>query len=75
MNTDERRQAELLILASQVDDLMAAQAITQAQLARKMDAPRATVCLMLQGRDARLSTYLRVLEVLDAEIVIRRRVA
>jgi len=68
-------QARILILAAQVDDLMAAQAITQAQLARLMDTNRATVCLLLQGRDARLSTYLRALDALDAEIVIRRRCA
>lgn len=68
-------QAHILILAAKVDDLMAQQALTQAQLAKRMQTDRATVCRLLQGSDARLSTYLKALEVLNAEIIIRKRCA
>lgn len=68
-------QVHILILAAQVDDLMAQQALTQAQLAKRMQTDRATVCRLLQGSDARLSTYLKALEVLNAEIIIRKRCA
>jgi len=67
--------AYLLILAAKVDELMATHALNQAQLAKRMHTDRATVCRLLQGQDARLSTYLKAITALDAEIIIRKRCA
>lgn len=65
----------LLILAARIDELMAERAMNQAMLARLMQTNRATVCRLLQGYDSKMSTYLRALEVLQADVVVRSRPA
>jgi DNA-binding Xre family transcriptional regulator len=68
MTDDLRRQANLLVIASKIDLLMAERVITQAELARRMETDRATVCRVLQGKDMTLSTLCRFLDALDCEI-------
>jgi len=75
MNHDQRTQAELIILAGKLDELMAERVVSQAKLARLMQTNRATVCRLLQGSDAKMSTYLRAFEVLGVDMVILPRVA
>lgn len=64
MTLTDRRKAQLLIWAAKLDDAMAHQQVSQAQLARLMETDRATICRLLQGADAKVSTYLHAFEVL-----------
>jgi len=52
---------------------MAARALSQAALARRMDANRATVNRMLSGSDAYLSTWLDAFDALGYDVVLVER--
>ena len=70
MTPEERRQAEILVIAAKLSDAMAERALSQAALARRMDANRATVNRMLQGSDAYLSTWLDAFDALGYRVVL-----
>lgn len=74
MTTKEQREADLLVIAAKIDLLMAERVISQAELARRMETDRATVCRALQGRDISLSTLLGFLNALGYEIEFKPRV-
>lgn len=73
MKPDDLRRAHVLLLAARVDAVMAAQAVSQAQLARKMLTDRATVCRMLQGHDGLVSTWLDAIDRLGYRVVLERK--
>ena len=68
MKADELRRAKVLILAARLDIAMAAQDVSQAQLARKMITDRATICRMLQGHDGLVSTWLEAIDQLGYRV-------
>lgn len=68
MTLTERRHAQLLIWAAKLDLAMAEKQISQAKLARLMNTDRATICRLLQGHDAKASTYLQAFEVLEIRL-------
>jgi transcriptional regulator with XRE-family HTH domain len=58
MSLTLRRQAQLQLWAAKIDDLMAQQHLSQAQLALRMHTDHSTVCRLLKGSDAKASTYI-----------------
>lgn len=70
MTPEERRQAEVLVIAAKLSDAMATHAVSQAELGRRMSANRATVNRMLQGSDAYLSTWLDAFDALGYRVVL-----
>lgn len=63
-----RRRAPLHVWASALSDLMTAQHVSQAQLARRMGTDPSTVCKLLQGSDAKASTYLAAFAALGVTV-------
>ena len=74
MTPEERRHAYRLLVAAQIDVLMAGKALSQAALARRMETDRATVCRVLQGQEITVSTLKAFAEALDCDVVLRPRV-
>ncbi len=66
------RDAHLVLLMSKVADIMAAQAISQAELARRMDTHPAVVSKMLKLKvDPRASTLVAMLTALHCTIDLK----
>lgn len=66
--SDDLREAHRVILAARVDLEMSKQAISQAELARRMNTSRAVVCRLLKGHDSKVSTYLLAFDALGLRV-------
>lgn len=75
MTPTERQAAHLLVLAARLSDLMAEQAVHQAELARRMHTDRQTVNRMLKGGNARAGTWVEAFAALGYDMVPLKRCA
>lgn len=73
MTPDDRRQALLAVIASQVQIARAQRALSQARLARLADTDPGTLNKFLNGADIRVSTAFRIIEAAGLEIIIREK--
>lgn len=68
MTSHEIKEARLLVVAAKIDVLMAGQHVSQAELARRLETDRATVCRVLQGKGITVATLVAFLDVLGYEM-------
>lgn len=70
--TPDERLAHLVLLMAQLDDVMARQLVTQAEMARRINSHPAVVSKVLKLKvDPRMSTFSAMLEAIDCELVIQ----
>lgn len=70
---EERREAYAIQFAALLDLIRAEHALSQADLARKLETDRGTVCRLLKGHDIRVSTLLWFLDVMGYEVTFTRK--